>query len=137
MGAAMIVSLIEEHEFGELEIEALPERVAQLGMQWRHLPICDNQPPARIFNALWPTVGAEIITLLKAGQRVFLHCKGGLGRTGTVAACLLIESGISPEEAVKRVRAARRNTIEAALQAYYVLSYRPMFAFHEPPPDAA
>ena len=30
----------------------------------------------------------------------YFHCWGGVGRTGTVAACLLIEAGFSPEEAL-------------------------------------
>ncbi len=43
---------------------------------------------------------------LQAGERVLLHCAGGLGRTGTVAICVLVELGLPLEEALARVRQA-------------------------------
>ncbi len=126
-GAAMVVSLIEEREFAELEVSLLPYRVQAANMQWRHLPIRDNHAPGAQFQQLWPSLGKEIIALLTTGQRVFLHCKGGLGRTGTVAACLLIEAGWEPESAIEYVRSARPRTIETALQEWFVLNYQPQF----------
>jgi ADP-ribosyl-[dinitrogen reductase] hydrolase len=122
-GATMVISLIEEHEFEELQVQALAATTELLGMKWRHLPIRDRYPPGCRFQALWAEVGAEIVTMLQAGERIFLHCKGGLGRTGTVAACLLVESGVQPEEAIEKVRAARRNTIETTMQEWHVMSY--------------
>jgi hypothetical protein len=38
---------------------------------------------------------------LSAGENVYLHCRAGIGRTGTVAGCLLIEQGFSAEEALE------------------------------------
>lgn len=125
-GARMIISLVEEHEFRELQVEALPDDVDCLGMKWRHLPIRDMSLPGKCFNELWPELCCEIVTTLQAGQRIFLHCKGGLGRTGTVAACLLIESGMRPEEAIVQVRLARPNAIETAIQEWFVLDYKPV-----------
>lgn len=109
----MIVSLIEDHEFRALRIEALPEEVRNRGMDRRHLPIPDRMPPAEAFRAAWPLGARDLVTRLSRGERVFLHCMGGLGRTGTIA-CLLIESGLSVEAAIAAVRAARRGTIETA-----------------------
>lgn len=40
---------------------------------------------------------------LEAGGRVYLHCRGGCGRTGTVVACHLVRHGASGEEALRRV----------------------------------
>lgn len=126
-GATMVISLIEEHEFEELQVQTLAATTEHLGMKWRHLPIRDRYPPGGRFQALWGEVGAEIVALLQAGKSIFLHCKGGLGRTGTVAACLLVESGFQPEEAIVKVRAARRNTIETTMQEWHVTRYTPMF----------
>ena len=127
-GAALVISLIEEHEFAALQVESLPARAKALGMGWRHLPIRDRLPPGSRFDAAWPTAGAEILGLLHAGRRVFLHCMGGLGRTGTVAACLLVETGAAPAEAISRVRTARPHAIETALQEWYILNYRPLLS---------
>ena len=43
-----------------------------------------------------------IIDALHSGGdgAVYMHCWGGVGRTGTVAGCLLVEAGYTPEEAI-------------------------------------
>ena len=58
---------------------------------------------------------------LLAGHRVLVHCRGGLGRAGTVAARLLVELGVPAVEAIRRVRAARPGAIETIEQQQYVL----------------
>jgi ADP-ribosylglycohydrolase len=51
-----------------------------------------------------PAHMAEIITTIEhalaANRRVYVHCRAGIGRTGMVVACLLIERGHSAEEAL-------------------------------------
>ena len=125
-GARTIISLIEDHEFRELQVDTLPEMVRERGMNWRHLPIRDRYPPGPGFCSLWTQARDEILSTLKAGQHIFIHGNGGLGRTGCVAAYLLIESGVSAEDAVAKVRGARRNAIVTTLQEWSVLTYRPL-----------
>lgn len=43
-------------------------------------------------------------TALAAGERVYVHCWGGIGRTGTVIACHLINQGLTPTQALARVQ---------------------------------
>ncbi len=59
---------------------------------------------------------------LLSGEDVLLHCRAGLGRTGTIAARLLVEFGHDPESAIAAVRRARQGTVENAEQADYVRS---------------
>ena len=120
--ASVVVTLIEDHEFRLLGIENLPSEVATQGMNWRHLPIRDVDVPDERFNRLWPRLGAEIHQCLDAGERILIHCRGGLGRTGLLAAVILVERGCTPKEAIKRVRAARPGTIETAAQESFVLN---------------
>src|SRR5271169_5054624 len=42
-----------------------------------------------------------------ARQTVVVTCIGGLGRSGTLAACLLVSAGTAPEAAIAAVGAAR------------------------------
>lgn len=126
-GASMVVSLIETHEFAELQVEALPDKVELAGMNWIHLPIQDMRPPSLKFKGPWRQYGRVIVDALASGERIFIHCKGGLGRTGTIAACLLVEFGMAHLEAIEAVRAARRSTIETVPQEFYVLCYEPVF----------
>jgi len=57
-----------------------------------------------------------------AGERVLVHCRGGVGRAGTVAALMLVECGESPAIAIQRVRAARPGAIETAGQERWVMA---------------
>ena len=51
---------------------------------------------------------------------MLVHCAAGLGRTGMLAAMLLTELGVSPTDAIRRVRAARPGAIETEAQAAFV-----------------
>jgi ADP-ribosyl-[dinitrogen reductase] hydrolase len=50
-----------------------------------------------------------------------VHCRGGLGRAGTVAARLLAELGMAPADAISRVRAVRPGAIQTQAQREYVM----------------
>lgn len=126
-GASTVVSLIEDHEFEELKVIDLPQEVVSLGMNWIHIPIRDRHAPDSAFNRKWRSKGAAIVSSLSQGKNVFIHCKGGLGRAGTVVACLLMEAGMGALEAIDAVRQARKNTIETVDQEFFVLSYTPRF----------
>ena len=85
-GARAVVTLIEEHEFRELDVEQLPEVIRGAGLEWHHLPIRDIDVPGGHFEKRWQYAGARLRERLRSGERVLVHCKGGLGRAGTVAA---------------------------------------------------
>jgi ADP-ribosylglycohydrolase len=54
-------------------------------------------------NAFMADILGTLDGLLGSGRRVYLHCRAGIGRTGTVVACHLIEQGLAPEEALARL----------------------------------
>lgn len=126
-GARAVLTLIESHEMVELGVSDLGERIAERGIAWHHLPIVDLSAPGAEFECLWPAVGQAAHKLLQEGGNVLVHCRGGRGRAGTVAACLVIELGISPREAIRMVRAARHGAIETASQERYVSGYASRF----------
>lgn len=125
-GAVAVVTLMEEHELAAYQVERLGVVVEALGMEWHHLPIVDVGVPGRAFEAAWRQSGPRLRAHLLAGRRILLHCRGGLGRTGTIAARLLVELGVPPEDAIAAVRAARPGTIEVAAQEAHVRSIRPL-----------
>jgi len=124
-GASAVVTLVEEHELVTLGVPDLGERVRERGIDWLHLPIVDLRAPDKGFEATWPSVVMMLRQRVTGGGRVLVHCRGGLGRAGTVAACLLTEFGIAPEDAIQRVRSARPHAIETPAQERYVRAYRP------------
>jgi ADP-ribosyl-[dinitrogen reductase] hydrolase len=119
-GATVVLTLIERHEFDELNVRDLPAGVERRGIAWYHLPIRDVSIPNATFEERWATVGKELCGRLRNGERVLVHCRGGLGRAGTVAARLLIELGMDPEEAIVAVRKARPGAMEVLEQEAYV-----------------
>lgn len=123
-GAAAVVTLIEAAELAALNVAAMGEKVADRHMTWHHLPICDVTAPGADFEASWHTAGAAIRGVVRAGFDVLIHCKGGLGRAGTVAARLLVELGWEPGAAIGAVRAARPGAIETSAQERHVRAVR-------------
>jgi len=105
--AAIVVTLIEDHEIRALQIDGLGAEVERRFMEWRHWPIRDYSTPDAAFEAAWPVRSAQLRRLLASGARVLVHCKGGLGRAGMIAARLLVDCGDAPADAIRKVRAVR------------------------------
>jgi ADP-ribosyl-[dinitrogen reductase] hydrolase len=93
-------------------------------MEWYHLPIVDVSTPDHRFEELWPTVLPRLMEVLKGGGKVLCHCRAGLGRSGLVAALLLIEFGMNAQDSIKLVRKSRLGAIESYCQERYVLNYK-------------
>lgn len=127
-GAAALVTLMETEELAHVRAPAqrFREECRGLGLEWHHLPIVDASTPDETFERLWTYSGARLRRLLRSGQSIVVHCLGGLGRTGLVAARLLIELGENAESAIGRVRTARSGAIETPGQEAYVRRVRPL-----------
>jgi atypical dual specificity phosphatase len=97
-------------------VEALRER----GIAYHHFAIRDMEEPS-ISQAVDFCRLAE--RYLQSNRGVAVHCRGGLGRTGTMIACLLAWYGDSPEDAVARVRRARPNAIQTDAQEQFITSF--------------
>ncbi len=111
-GARLVLTLVEPAELVMLKVPNLGQAVQHRGMQWRHLPIADYSVPDAAFEQQWVAQGTEIRALLRNGADVLVHCKGGLGRAGMMAARLLVELGMNPEDAIHAVRRVRQGAIE-------------------------
>jgi ADP-ribosyl-[dinitrogen reductase] hydrolase len=91
---------------------------------WFHLPIVDVSIPDERFEKDWDVAGEELRSMLRRRLDVLVHCRGGLGRAGTIAARLLIELGVEPTTAIEKVRTVRPGAIETTDQERFVRGIR-------------
>jgi ADP-ribosyl-[dinitrogen reductase] hydrolase len=124
-GAAAVVTLVEPDELRWLKVASIGEEVRRRHMEWIHLPIVDGMAPSIEFDTEWMSAGESIRARIQNGFNVLLHCKGGLGRAGTIAAALLIELGVDHEDAIRRVRTSRPGAVETIDQEEYLQHVQP------------
>lgn len=115
-GADLVLTLIEDHEFDLLLVRGLGEAVRARGMEWLHFPIRDVDVPDPDSEGRWRGVSRLIHDRLERGGKVLIHCRGGLGRAGIIAALLLMERGETAGQAIDLVRAARPGAVETRAQ---------------------
>lgn len=120
-GVARLVLLVEDAELSRWSEPGIVERAAGAGVIVLRHPMPDGQPPASISEM------RRILAEIRDGRRegnVAVACMGGVGRTGTVAACALIEAGRSPGEAIEMVREVRHPAaVETAAQERFVHAF--------------
>ena len=122
-GASGIVTFNETDEPHGLGVGDLGDQVLSGGMWWRQMPISDMDIPEDSFEDNWAVESKQIITSLVAGERVVLHCLAGLGRTGMMAARLLVDMGMAPALAVAEVRKVRPRAIQTDDQEKYIYEH--------------
>lgn len=98
LGATGLLSLVETKELPH----GFAAAVRAAGLEWTHLPIPDYGVPDAGFMAGWREL--DLARRLREGESWAIHCRAGLGRTGTVAALLLVENGTSAVDAIAQIR---------------------------------
>jgi len=104
-GIDTVCSLLTPDEEEDLDLAHEKIQAEAQGMKFLSFPIHDRQVPESE-TELTKTLGS-LDADLTAGRNVVLHCRQGIGRTGLVAACLLLTKGNDPATAVKQLSDAR------------------------------
>jgi ADP-ribosyl-[dinitrogen reductase] hydrolase len=126
-GASAVVTLMEADEMEAFNVDdGLDAAARAIGVDWYPLPIRDGGVPSAAFERSWTWAGLRLRELLRAGKRVLVHCRGGLGRSGMIAARLLVELGVPVDRAIEMVRASRKGAIENYAQHQHVCDARPI-----------
>ncbi|MFP3853183.1 MAG: fused DSP-PTPase phosphatase/NAD kinase-like protein [Anaerolineales bacterium] len=99
----LLVDLTQAGEPG-IDSYSVSGGVAGIEVTYRRFGIPDMQVPS--VNKM-----ADILDLLDSGmedgRKIYLHCRAGLGRTGTVVACFLARTGMTGEQALSRLAEMR------------------------------
>jgi protein-tyrosine phosphatase len=100
-----VLSLLTPDEEKHFDLQDEAREVKGQGMEFVSFPIPDRQVPGsetKLAEVLEGVAGS-----LSKGKNVLVHCRQGIGRSGLVAACLLVKKGMSPGAAVEFVSVAR------------------------------
>ena len=124
LNCSAIVSLVEDAEFEKMyEKKLFVREIYKNNLNWFHLPIEDLQPPNHKFIEKWQTTKSLLKNDLIDGKNIAIHCMGGKGRSGTIAAILLIEFGDLHKDVIKVGRKKRKGAIETEEQEKFILNY--------------
>lgn len=103
--AEHLACLLEDHELTELRIVGIAQVCEAAGIAFHRHPIADGGIPPDVPQ--FQRLVASIVQWSEAGENVVIHCKGGLGRAGTVGGCVLRAAGFGGDEALEALREAR------------------------------
>ncbi len=118
----VLVPLLEDEELAALQIVGLIPAAEARGWEVLRFPIPDGGTPSDLDEVI--ALVTSITDAARRGQNVVIHCKGGLGRAGTIGGCVLAASGKSAEEALAGVRQARGpNAPETIAQQRFVHTF--------------
>jgi len=74
--------------------------VYSVDVRHHQFPIGDfGLPTSGKMTSILNTIDKE----LQAGRKIYLHCWGGIGRTGTTVGCYLVRRGLTGEEALHQL----------------------------------
>jgi protein-tyrosine phosphatase len=118
--------LLTPDEERDLDLAKEASLAKKQGLEFTSFPIPDRQVP-RSDAELGRTLD-RMNAALTSGRNILVHCRQGVGRTGLVAACLLVKAGMSPGAAVETVSAARGVAVpETIEQRDWIERYAPAF----------
>ncbi|MCL4832751.1 MAG: dual specificity protein phosphatase family protein [Caldilineaceae bacterium] len=104
-GIEAVVSLLVSTEEWELGLQQEAEVSQSAGIRFFAFPIPDRQTP-RSAEKMRDLIG-QLSALLSKGQTVAIHCRQSVGRSALLAAALLVEAGVSSDDAFERIARAR------------------------------
>lgn len=117
----VLISLLESFEFDRLKIPHLRTAAVARGLESWGFPIPDGGVPDSM-EAFRELIG-RATHRLRLGQTVVVHCMGGLGRAGTVAASCAVACGLDPQAAIALVREARPGAVERPCQERWIEAF--------------
>ncbi|XP_037030330.1 uncharacterized protein LOC119070121 [Bradysia coprophila] len=116
MGVVNVITCLEQ-----------PLDVVQDDVKIHYFQIDDRTPPS--MNQL-----EEMLNIVESGEPTIVHCKGGVGRTNTVLACVLIkQQKLNSEEAIAQIKSTRPKVILDDRQIKFMKQFSSLqYSCHKP-----
>jgi len=119
-GARAVITVMPDDEMAHNEVAELPDACRDLGLQWFHFPIQDDASPGQVFRQAWEKDRERVFGMLNRQAALAIHCKGGSGRTGLMAAIILLERGMPHDRVVAEVKSLRPRALSLAAHTDYL-----------------
>ena len=120
-GIDVVVSLLEPSEAPGL-FEAEGQLCQEFGIEFLSFPIRDKTVPSDL--EAFSEIARHLAKAVSTGQGVAIHCRAGIGRSTTLAACVLTTLGVDAEVALDMIAEARGVEVpETEAQRQWVLGF--------------
>ncbi|MBW3612335.1 MAG: protein-tyrosine-phosphatase [Chloroflexi bacterium] len=118
LGVERLLLLVEDGELARWGDPNIVERALQHGIEVARRRLPDGSAPR---SAVQMTAMLDWVDAARSDGDVAVACMGGVGRTGTVAACALVRAGWPADAAIAEVRRIRHPTaVETEEQLRFV-----------------
>lgn len=125
-GVTLFVDLTEAGEYGLKPYTPFVEEInAERGLSAQHLRLSIPDMGIPSLSRMAHILDA-IDAAVSEGHTVYVHCYGGIGRTGTVVGCYLVRHGFSGEEALAQIAQWRAGTPDGGRQSPETFAQRQM-----------
>lgn len=108
-GVDVVVSLLEPEEEAQLNLAGEREAAERNGIHFVSFPVVDRGVPSSVHATV--SLLRSITNALESGKTVAVHCRQGIGRSGMIAAAVLMSTGSTPDAAIDAVTTARGLTV--------------------------
>lgn len=115
-GIRTFINLTEARELSGYD-HILRDLAAERGIETSHIrqSIRDYSTPRE--RGQMVEILATIRSEIEAGRAVYVHCWGGIGRTGTVVGCWLVEQGLTGDDALNRIAELRAGIPDSRIRS--------------------
>ena len=120
-GITQIICLVEDSELEELRIPNYVNIAKEFGITVVRYPFPDHHPPPN--NSETKYLVNELCSKLMSGEKLLVHCKGGVGRAPTITVCILIHLGVNLDSSLKIVKERRKNCLKNKKQLQFLSNY--------------
>jgi protein-tyrosine phosphatase len=113
-GVSQVVSLLEPGESRALGLDTEAELVADAGMSFVSFPVMDMGLPASVEE--FAGLSLRLYRQVESGVNTLIHCRAGIGRSGLLAAAVLLHGGNKVAQAFEQVTRARGRRVPETLE---------------------
>ena len=105
VGVNAVVCLLESSEVSELELQDESMLCESSRIEFISFPITDRGVPKSVRQTA--ELVERVISFLRDGASVVIHCRAGIGRSSLIAACVLLKLGFPRNQVFPMLRRAR------------------------------